>query len=226
MELYLKVAEQIDKDFLLTDYKDDNGKTRQGFIGWFTQQIADNPTLAQNPLIRVLTVKEKSKHNPIRSLVANVTGLSSDAIETVKNGWSDLVRNPETKELALALFNYNFYKSGFSFSPTSFMHLAPNDVKIAATAYISSLRPNTTNSIFEIDAHKTEAFVNQFKRNNGHDKRLVPSVDSTQIKYSLLEAEDETQIAFDTQANAELDKIIVSDYDSSIFRYNHYHTIR
>lgn len=59
--------------------------------------------------------------------ISNVGGLQSHQKEAVKESWEDLANN--YPNIAKDLFIYNFYKTGFNFSPFAFMNLAPNAVK-------------------------------------------------------------------------------------------------
>lgn len=192
-------------------------ESRNGYIQEFApifQEIMSNPALANNALIKILEIKPKNKKNPMASISAKVGGLSSDAIESIKNAWADLYMNEETREIALHLFKYNFYRSGFSFSPTSFMHLVPIEVKLAVPNYIDSLRSTSTQGIFDMDMDQINSFVQQFKRNYSWDRRIVPNADSTKLKIAQL---NQGTISISEEANPELDKIIVSDNDTKVY---------
>ena len=59
--------------------------------------------------------------------ISGVGGLQSHQKEAVKESWEDLAN--DYPNIAKDLFIYNFYKTGFNFSPFAFMNLAPNAVK-------------------------------------------------------------------------------------------------
>lgn len=80
-------------------------------------------------------------------------GFQSDAI---RESWEDLYfgrydefmvgSKEEQKQLAIDLFLYNYYKSGFSYTPFSFIHLAPAELKASLECY-----PGEENSITYAD---------------------------------------------------------------------------
>ena len=127
--------------------KDDNVfsgsiEERERFINKYAEQeyfdIMKDESLKNNDLIKIVKPVPKDRKNPMTTLQAKTGGLSSEARERMKIAWTDLLK--ENKELAIDLFKYNFYRSGFTFSPTSFMHLVPIDVKLEMGNYIESLR--------------------------------------------------------------------------------------
>lgn len=70
--------------------------------------------------------------------VQNVGGLQSIQTDALTQSWEDLfygryddfkLSKEDQRALAVDLFLYNFYKSGFAFTPFSFMHLAPAQLK-------------------------------------------------------------------------------------------------
>ena len=71
----------------------------------------------------------------------DVGGMNSEIKEVIKESWESLLevdddgnyKNPKFAELGKDLFMYCFYQMGFQFSPISFMHLSPTEVKKAIT---------------------------------------------------------------------------------------------
>lgn len=59
--------------------------------------------------------------------ITNVGSLQPYQKEAVKESWEQLAE--EYPNIARDLFIYNFYKTGFNFSPFAFMNLAPNSIK-------------------------------------------------------------------------------------------------
>ena len=149
---------------------------RQNFLLKFPKEVKDriaaDPSLLDNYLLKKLTTKSSNKRVPMMTLEIKTGGLSVDEKEALKNGWADLMLDEKTKDLALNLVKYNFYKSGFNFSPTSFMHLVPIEVKQQLPGYLESLNNNTYNTIFN-NTDPVE-FLRQYKRNHLENKRLVP----------------------------------------------------
>lgn len=75
--------------------------------------------------------------------ITNVGSLQPYQKEAVKESWEELMN--DHPNIARDLFIYNFYKTGFNFSPFAFMNLAPNSVKQSIEAgdnitYIDFLR--------------------------------------------------------------------------------------
>ena len=48
--------------------------------------------------------------------------------------------DPVVRRVAINLFRYSFYRHGFKFGPTSFMHLCPTAIKTACPEYVQLLR--------------------------------------------------------------------------------------
>ena len=64
------------------------------------ERLLSNIKMADNDLVKVLSVKSPTTKVPVNSLVAKMGGLSADALEKVKNSWSDLATNDSTKQEA------------------------------------------------------------------------------------------------------------------------------
>lgn len=147
----------------------------------YKEKISD-PKLRDNALIKLISIKPADKKCPVPTLEARTGGLSTESIERVKNAWSNMMKDEDTKGLALGLFYYNFYRNGFTFGPNAFMHLVPIDVKQEALGYISSLRRDSDNSIFSPEDEMAEKFfIDQFFRNNWYKRRLVPLIRAKDI---------------------------------------------
>lgn len=104
--------------------------------------------------------------------VTNVGSLQPYQKEAVKESWEELMN--DYPNIARDLFIYNFYKTGFNFSPFAFMNLAPNSVKQSIEAggnitYIDFLR--------EVQSGKVEInidnFAQQYILNHLSNYRLV-----------------------------------------------------
>ena len=104
--------------------------------------------------------------------ITNVGSLQPYQKEAVKESWEELMN--DYPNIARDLFIYNFYKTGFNFSPFAFMNLAPNSVKQSIEAggnitYIDFLR--------EVQSGKVEInidnFAQQYILNHLSNYRLV-----------------------------------------------------
>lgn len=112
--------------------------------------------------------------------VHNVGGLQAHQKDAVKESWEELAE--DYPNIARDLFLYNFYKSGFNFTPFTFMSLAPNSVKqsiivekrmeggtIKEVSYIDFLREIQKGDI----SINTEDFVIQYILNHVDNDKLV-----------------------------------------------------
>ena len=104
--------------------------------------------------------------------VTNVGSLQPYQKEAIKESWEQLAE--EYPNIARDLFIYNFYKTGFNFSPFAFMNLAPNSIKQLievdnGVSYIDFLR--------EVQAGKvkinTDNFAKQYILNHLTNYKLV-----------------------------------------------------
>jgi len=79
----------------------------------------------------------------------------------------------EAKKLAMDLFAYSYFRNGFAFGPTSFIHLAPVSVRLAVPGYRRTLIK--LNLMFtKEDAYR--GFINQFLVNHRNVRKFVPEV--------------------------------------------------
>lgn len=89
--------------------------------------------------------------------------------------WADLLYQGEDGiKLANDLFIYNYFKNGFGFSPSSFMHLAPTILKVNISQYRESLE-NINNQDDNVE-DRYEYFIDQFLLNRTNITELVPNI--------------------------------------------------
>lgn len=104
--------------------------------------------------------------------ITNVGSLQPYQKEAVKESWEELMN--DYPNIARDLFIYNFYKTGFNFSPFAFMNLAPNSVKQSIEAggnitYIDFLREVQLGKV----GINTDNFAKQYILNHLTNYRLV-----------------------------------------------------
>lgn len=103
--------------------------------------------------------------------ITNVGSLQPYQKEAVKESWEELMN--DYPNIARDLFIYNFYKTGFNFSPFAFMNLAPNSVKqnieVGGTTYIDFLRDVQSDKVRIND----DDFAQQYILNHLSNYRLV-----------------------------------------------------
>ena len=100
--------------------------------------------------------------------------------ENFSRDWANLLymNNPSANRLALDLFRYGYFRGGFGFSPSSYMHLAPVVLIENIPGYIEAER----GILGSEDDYS--AFVTQFVRNHLSNKLLVPQTLEGNIKFT------------------------------------------
>ena len=104
--------------------------------------------------------------------ITGVGSLQPYQKDAIKDSWEELAN--DYPKIARDLFIYNFYKTGFNFSPFAFMNLAPNAIKQSievgnGVSYIDFLR-NVLNGKVEINQ---DNFAKQYILNHLTNYRLV-----------------------------------------------------
>lgn len=157
-----------------------SAEKRRDFINnfptYFKQIVNDNEDIAELEFVRRLKTALHNDKNPIDVIVfKNVGQLSSTLRERYMRDWATLLymENPKAQELALNLFLYSYYRNGFAFGPSTFIHLAPTAVRDAIPGYISTLRDLLTHE------DNYEEFVEQYVYNHLDNRRLVPEIPET-----------------------------------------------
>lgn len=143
------------------------------FPTYFKEVIANNEDIAELEFIKRLRVIRANDSNPVDTIVfKNVGRLSPILRERYMRDWGSLLymTNPEGPKLAMNLFRYSFYRNGFAFGPNTFIHLAPNAVRMAVPEYISTLRNLLT---LEDDYSN---FIEQYVYNHLDNRKLVPEI--------------------------------------------------
>lgn len=90
-------------------------------------------------------------------------GLNSTILEDIKNAWITLFNEPSSRDLALRLVEYNFFRGSFGFSPKTFMNLVPNVIKSNLNNYINVLN-NRDSRVQTLD--RTDRIIHQFILHN------------------------------------------------------------
>lgn len=149
---------------------------RDRFINKFPSEVVSQLielTENGNELAMSTIVEPKNKKCPVATISASVSGGNADFQERIKTAWSSLMENPDTFELGRDLFLYNLYRSGFTYSPKTFLHLASVDTKLALGDYIDAVGNTTFN-----DSNVSIAeFLLMFRRNHAGNTKIVPSLE-------------------------------------------------
>lgn len=158
-----------------------NAHTREYYLKHFPEKFTviknKHKDIAELEFIQKLSVVKSNNKSPVDLLIfKNVGSLSTSQRESYIRDWTSLMymENPVAQELARDLFLYNFYRNGFAFGPTSFIHLAPVLLRKQFPGYVQVLEETLQNP----ESIETLApFVNQFIRNHMWDANFVSEID-------------------------------------------------
>lgn len=151
--------------------------------------LENNPELKERPIFKYLqfnTEEQKGKEDKVTMNIEGVGGLASYQKEEIRDSWAELLE--DFPQIADDLLLYNFYKLGFTFSPISFMHLAPTAVKEHIKvnnelSYAEFLRKVEHGGI----SVGTDRFLQQYILNHLDNMRLVYSPKGDALKYLKLQ---------------------------------------
>lgn len=139
MMVYLMSQQEL-SDFNGNLPKNDTGHgpmtVREYYTNWFAKDLFNeleaNSALKSMPIFRYMTFPTVENQDGTEDMsidIQGIGGLAPQQKDELKESWAELARvNPL---IARDLFLYNFHKLGFTFSPKSFMNLAPVEVKQA-----------------------------------------------------------------------------------------------
>ena len=171
------------------------------FPTYFKRVKAENKDIADLEFIKRLKVIRANNNNPVDTVVfKNVGHLSSTLRERYMRDWASLLymSNPEAQKLALNLFRYSYYRNGFAFGPSTFIHLAPVAIRKTIPEYIETLRSLLTTE----DDYSN--FIDQYIYNHLDNRKLVPEIPedaSTSFIDEDNEIKDEVTFIIDENAN-------------------------
>ncbi len=170
------------------------------FSEYFKRAVTDNEDIADLEFIKRLKAIRANDNNPVDTVVfKNVGQLSSTLRERYMRDWASLLymSNPEAQKLALNLFRYSYYRNGFAFGPSTFIHLAPVAVRNAIPEYISTLRTLLSSS------DDYSQFVDQYVYNHLDNRKLVPEIpDTASVQFIGEDNEVKDKVTFVIDGNA------------------------
>lgn len=145
----------------------------------YMEIIRSNPELKNNALIDAIKLDmDRKTKKPI--LRVETTGASITLKERLMGGWTELVRNPNTRDLAIHLFRYNFFRGGVVFNPKTFMGLTTYQVKEAIPGYKEAYTRAS------IPLNECSHVVDLFVRNNWNEVKLVPQITDKKVIENIL----------------------------------------
>lgn len=196
-----------------------SAEKRRDFINYFPEYfkevVSENEDIAELEFIKRLKVIRANDNNPVATLVfKNVGQLSPTLRERYMRDWASLLymSNPEAQKLALNLFRYSYYRNGFAFGPSTFIHLAPVAVRNAIPEYISTLRTLLSSS------DDYSQFVDQYVYNHLDNRKLVPEIpDTASVQFIGEDNEVKDKVTFVIDDNATFGdkKVIKKRIDTS-----------
>ena len=170
------------------------------FSEYFKRVVTDNEDIADFEFIKRLKAIRANDNNPVDTVVfKNVGQLSPTLRERYMRDWASLLymSNPEAQKLALNLFRYSYYRNGFAFGPSTFIHLAPVAVRNAIPEYISTLRTLLSSS------DDYSQFVDQYVYNHLDNRKLVPEIpDTASVQFIGEDNEVKDKVTFVIDGNA------------------------
>nr|DAG91952.1 MAG TPA: hypothetical protein [Crassvirales sp.] len=170
------------------------------FSEYFKRVVTDNEDIADFEFIKRLKAIRANDNNPVDTVVfKNVGQLSTTLRERYMRDWASLLymSNPEAQKLALNLFRYSYYRNGFAFGPSTFIHLAPVAVRNAIPEYISTLRTLLSSS------DDYSQFVDQYVYNHLDNRKLVPEIpDTASVQFIGEDNEVKDKVTFVIDDNA------------------------
>ena len=178
------------------------------FPSYFKKVVSENEDIASLEFIKRLKVIRANNNNPVETVVfKNVGQLSPILKERYMRDWTTLLymSNPKAQELALNLFRYSYYRNGFAFGPSTFIHLAPVSLRKAIPEYIETLREIPSSSDTYSD------FIEQYIYNHLDNRKLVPEIpedSSTKFTDGENNIKDEVTFIIDENSNIGDKKII------------------
>ena len=152
--------------------------------------LEENPEMKNLPIFQYMQFETDEKTGDVSMNVQNIGGLAPYQKDELRDSWTELYQaNPN---LARDLFMYNFFKLGFTFSPGTFMNLAPTEVKLGIKAgytfkdgkwversYIDFLN-EVKDGLIDVNPNR---FAVQYILNHLDNRRLVFTAKGKTLKY-------------------------------------------
>ena len=135
------------------------------FPAWYEKTIAENPDVAELAIIKRLSIVKVGKNLVVPFIrFKNVGRLSTIQKDEFMRSWEELLSKGSTgHDLAMGLYIYGTYRTGFAYSPSSFIHLAPVAVRLAVNDYLKTLEGMLRDDMDYAN------FIDQFIYNNLSD---------------------------------------------------------
>lgn len=187
--------------YLMTRQKGDfDGRRRSYLLNEFPtklfKEFLNDSRLSNNLLLQSLGLTENTTLGKVVIDTNNIHKLQSGEKDVLKESWEDLYKyNPE---LSKDLFLYCFYRTGFEYNATTFIHLCPMSVKKSIMvspdkSYYDFLKEINAGKV-NLDGEGINDFVKQY---------LVNHRDNYRFNYIVRETSDSAFDKFIKQESTE-----------------------
>lgn len=139
----------------------------------------------------------------------------------IRVAWGELLSSSdeEIRQLAVDLYTYNLFASGFGYGMYEFAHMAPISVVQKVPGYIDAMYDVLENSSFNVDS-ENDNFIDQYYRNHWEDEHLVPNIGDAQLPKAGPDGVIQVENPIEGQLPIQLMPLKMSDYITTGFGAN------
>ena len=130
--------------------------------------------LIGNAFLEHLSTTSPENSDIAPRLMFTINGAPAEGTaDLIRASWGSLLSSSDAKvrQLAIDLFKYNMYRSGFSYGMYEFAHFAPFSIIMSVPGYVKALR-EVLSSEWD-DDYDIENFINQYYMNHWGDKKFL-----------------------------------------------------
>lgn len=138
-----------------------------------------NDAFGKNPLVRILTVEDNPKSKFVNITFPTRIKTDSDYYVSLVNGYEELFRNKDTKQFAVNLFHYAYFKDGLEFKNNSFINAIGSwmfkDVSnsLDKTNEEMAIKSNNLESLFRSSTDTAKDFIKLYTSDVNTDENSV-----------------------------------------------------
>ena len=205
----------VSKDFV--GDKDSRDYYLNKFPEEFTKfKAKESYLVAQLPILRRIQYRGSNKYNGSSVLIFNNVGkVTNIQANDYRSDLRYLVLNDSTKDIALKLLKYNFYR-GLAFSPLGFSNFIPSLLKMdTGTDYVQSLERILR---VQSDDSLIDRFIDQYIRNNLNDRTFVPEVSYSGLFNTESELPESFKVAVTKASSSDMKRFIYRNQDDIKYR--------
>ncbi len=205
----------VSKDFV--GDKDSRDYYLNKFPEEFTKfKAKERYLVAQLPILKRIQYRGSNKYNGSSVLIFNNVGkVTNIQANDYRSDLRYLVLNDSTKDIALKLLKYNFYR-GLAFSPLGFSNFIPSLLKMdTGTDYVQSLERILR---VQSDDSLIDRFIDQYIRNNLNDRTFVPEVSYSGLFKEGSELPESFKVTVTKASSSDMKRFIYRDQDDIKYR--------